>query len=202
MNAPSGVGRCRLVIFVVPSGLWTAPSGVGRWLFHGVCFLGNFLLARCFLFLFCGEGMTAGHRLWFVLPVRRGKGLSFQCQSFACGRAVCSGLFLAGISWSVRGAILNEGCLGGDYSLHFCAWSQLASCFWCDLNLYNQINLSASTVLWPTLIIVIQCSSILWNKWNTINNGLKGNFNNDNIHVYHSLGASGIALTCIIAAIK
>ena len=43
--------RCRLVICVVPSGRWTAPSGVGRWLFHGVCFLGNFLLARCFLSL-------------------------------------------------------------------------------------------------------------------------------------------------------
>ena len=59
--------RCRLDIFVVPSGRWTTPSGVGRWLFHGVCFLGNFLLARCFLF--CGEGKTAGHGLWFVLPV-------------------------------------------------------------------------------------------------------------------------------------
>jgi len=32
-----------------------------RWLFHGVCFLGNFLLARCFPF--CEEGMTAGHWL-------------------------------------------------------------------------------------------------------------------------------------------
>ena len=67
--------RCWLVIFVVPSGWWTAPSGVGRWLSHGVCFLGNFLLARCFLFLSCGEGMTVGHVLWSVLPVRRGKGL-------------------------------------------------------------------------------------------------------------------------------
>ena len=90
-TAPSGVGRCRLVIFVVPSGRWTAPSGVGRWLFHGVCFLGNFLLARCFLFPFCVEGMTAWHGLQFVLPVRRGNGLTFQCQSFSCGYAVCSG---------------------------------------------------------------------------------------------------------------
>ena len=40
------------------------------------------------------------------------------------------GLFLAGISWSVRGVIVAEGNLVGDYSLHFCAWSQLASCFW------------------------------------------------------------------------
>ena len=118
--------RCRLVIFVVPSGRWTEPSGVGRCLFHGVCFLGNFLLARCFVFLFCGERMTAGHGLWFVLQVRRGKGLTFQCQSFKCG----IGLFLAGVSRSVRGSIVSEGCLVGDYSLHFCVWSQLASCFW------------------------------------------------------------------------
>ena len=40
------------------------------------------------------------------------------------------GLFLAGISWSVHGAIVSEGCRVGDYSLHFCAWSRLASCFW------------------------------------------------------------------------
>ena len=113
--------RCRLVIVVVPSRRCPAPSGIGRWLFHGVCFLGNFLLARCFLFLFCGEGMTAGHGLWFVHPVHRGKGLSFQFQSFSCGYAVCSNLFLAGLSWSVRGAIVSEGCLVGDYSLHFCA---------------------------------------------------------------------------------
>ena len=31
------------------------------------------------------------------------------------------GLFLAGISWSVRGAIISEECLVGEYSLHFCA---------------------------------------------------------------------------------
>ena len=73
--------------------------------------------------------MTAGHGLWFVLPVRRGKGLTFQCQSFSCGYAVCSGLFLAGISWSVRDTIVSEWCLVGDYSLHFCALSQIASCF-------------------------------------------------------------------------
>jgi len=91
--------RCRLVIFVVPS---------GRWLFHGVCFLGNFLLARSFLILFCGEGMTAGHGLWFVLTVCMGKGLTFQFQSFSCGYVVCSGLFLAGISRSVRGAIVSN----------------------------------------------------------------------------------------------
>ena len=100
--------RCRLVIFVVRSGQWTAPSGVGRWLFPGGCFLGNFLLARCFLILFCGEGMTAGHGLWFVLTVRMGKGLTFQFQSFSCGYVVCSGLFLAGISRSVRGAIVSN----------------------------------------------------------------------------------------------
>ena len=113
--------RCRLVIVVVSSGRWNAPSGVGRWLFHGVCFLGNFLLARWFLFFFCGEAMTAGHGLWFVIPVRKGKGLIFQCQFFSCGYAVCSGLFLAGISWSVRGVIVSEGCFVGDYSLHLCA---------------------------------------------------------------------------------
>ena len=55
--------------------------------------------------------MTAGHGLLFVLPVRRGKELTFQLQSFSCGYAVCSGLFLAGISWSVRGVIVSEGCL-------------------------------------------------------------------------------------------
>ena len=74
--------RCRLVIFVVPLGRVTAPSGVGRWLFHGVCFLGNFLLARCFLFPFCGEGMTAGHR---VVCASSPQGqMTFQCQSFSC----------------------------------------------------------------------------------------------------------------------
>ena len=56
--------------------------------------------------------MTAGHGLWFVLPVLRGKGLTFQFQSFSCGYAVCSGLFLAEISWSVRGTIVSDGCLG------------------------------------------------------------------------------------------
>ena len=60
------------------------------------------MLPRCFLFLFCGERMTAGHGLWFVLPVRRGKWLTVQCHSFSCGFAVCSGLFLAEISCSVR----------------------------------------------------------------------------------------------------
>ena len=29
--------------------------------------------------------------------------------------------FLAGISWSVGGAIVSEVCLVGHYSLHFCA---------------------------------------------------------------------------------
>ena len=57
--------------------------------------------------------MTAGHVLWFVLPVRRGKRLTFQFQSFSSGFAVYSGLFLAGIAWSVRGAIVSEGCLVG-----------------------------------------------------------------------------------------
>ena len=47
---------CGLVIVVVSSGRWTAPSGVGRWLFHDVYFLENFLLARCISFLFLGEG--------------------------------------------------------------------------------------------------------------------------------------------------
>jgi len=65
--------------------------------------------------------MTVGYGLWFVLPVRRGKGLTFQCHSFSCGYAVCSGLFLAGISWYVRGAIVSEGFLVGAYSLHVCA---------------------------------------------------------------------------------
>jgi len=65
--------------------------------------------------------MTAEHGLWDVLPVRRGKGLTFQFQSFSYGYAVCSGLCLAGISWSVRDAIVSEGCLIGDYSLHLCA---------------------------------------------------------------------------------
>ena len=63
--------------------------------------------------------MTTGHGLWFVLPVRRGKGLTIQFQSVSCGYAVCSGRFLAGISWSVRGAIVSEGCLVRDLSLHF-----------------------------------------------------------------------------------
>ena len=63
--------------------------------------------------------MTAGHVLWLVLPVRRGKGLTFQFQYFSCGYAVCSPLFLAGMSWSVRGAIVIEGYLVGDYSLHY-----------------------------------------------------------------------------------
>ena len=53
--------------------------------------------------------MTAGHGLCFVLPVRRGKGLTFQFVATQSALA-CS-------------------CLVGDYSLHFCAWSQLASCF-------------------------------------------------------------------------
>ena len=57
--------------------------------------------------------MTAGHGLWFVLPVRSGKRLTFQFQSFSSGYAVYSGLFLAGIAWSVRGAIVSEGCLVG-----------------------------------------------------------------------------------------
>ena len=67
--------------------------------------------------------MTTGHVLWFVLSVRRVKGLTFQFQSFSCGYEVCSGLFLAGISLSVRGAIVSEGCLVGDYSLHFCVFA-------------------------------------------------------------------------------
>ena len=119
--------RCGLVIVGVPPGRLTAPSGVGRWLFHEVCFLGNFLLAMWLSFLLCGEGTIAAHGLWFVLPVRKGKGLTLLCHFFSCGYLVCSGLFLARISWSVCGAI---GCLVGDYSLHFCAWSQIASCFW------------------------------------------------------------------------
>ena len=40
------------VIFRGPSGRWTAPSCVGRWLFYGVCFWGNSPLTRCFPFLF------------------------------------------------------------------------------------------------------------------------------------------------------
>ena len=99
--------RCRLVIFIVPPGWGTAPSGVGRWLFNGVCFLGNFLLARCFLFLFCGEGMTAGQRLWFVLPVRRGKGLTFQCQSCSCGYTVIAVTPLFGGKKTIRWSYLT-----------------------------------------------------------------------------------------------
>ena len=33
--------------------------------------------------------------------------------SFSRGYAVCNGLFLAGIAWSVRGAIVSDGCLLG-----------------------------------------------------------------------------------------
>ena len=77
-------------------------------------FLGNLLLVRWFLFLLFGEGTIARH----VLPVHRGKGLTCLCQSFSCGYVVCSGLFLAGISWSVREAKEVEGNLVGDYSLH------------------------------------------------------------------------------------
>ena len=40
--------------------------------------------------------------------VHRGKGLTLLWQSFSCGCVVCSGLFLAGISWSVRSAIVGE----------------------------------------------------------------------------------------------
>ena len=65
--------------------------------------------------------MTEGYGLWFVLPVRMGEGLTFQCQSVSCGYAVCNGLFLAGISWFVRDGIVNGEGLLGDYSLHFCA---------------------------------------------------------------------------------
>ena len=54
-----------LVIFVV-------QSDVDRWLFLEVCLLGNFWFARCFPFLLCEEGMTAGH--WLL--VCRGKGLA------------------------------------------------------------------------------------------------------------------------------
>ena len=97
--------------------------------------------------------MAAGDGLWFVLPVRRGKGLTFQFQSFSCGYAVCSGLFLAGISWSVRGDS-KEGCLVGDYSLHFCAWCQLASCFlWAFLLpgvLYSNYRAEARALLTAT----------------------------------------------------
>ena len=51
--------------------------------------------------------------LWFVLSVRRGKWLTLLCQSFSCGYVVCIGLFLAGISMSVRGTIVGEGNLVG-----------------------------------------------------------------------------------------
>ena len=61
--------------------------------------------------------MTAGHGLWFVLQVRKGKGLTVQCQSFH--EATQSAVACGGISWSVRGAIVSEGCLVGDYSLHY-----------------------------------------------------------------------------------
>ena len=75
-----------------------------------------------------------------------------QCQSFPCGFAVYSGLFLAGISWSVRGTTVGEGCLVGEYSLHFCAWNQLSSCFWWAFLLPgNQVWMLAAAYcqLWP-----------------------------------------------------
>ena len=61
--------------------------------------------------------MTTGHGLWFVLPVRRGKWLTFQCNLFHVAKQSAE----AGISWSVRGVIVSEGCLAGDYTLHLCA---------------------------------------------------------------------------------
>ena len=60
------------------------------------------MLARCFLFLFCGEGMTAGHGLCFVLPVRRGKGLTFQFVATQSALA-CSCLVGIIVSISVLG---------------------------------------------------------------------------------------------------
>ena len=137
--------RCRRVICVVTSGRWTAPSGVGRWLFHG-------------------EGMAAGHGLWFVLPVRKGKWLTFQCQSFFMCFAVCSGLFLAGISWYVRGAIVREWCLVGDYGLHFCAWSQLASCFWwADRESVRSTTFFGLVSSWVTVSVAVRgaCANAL-----------------------------------------
>ena len=85
--------RCRLVIFVVPSGRWTEPSGVGRWLFHGVCFLGNFLLARCFVFLFCGERMTAGHGLLVCASSPQGQRADFSIPIFF--------MWLCSLQWPV-----------------------------------------------------------------------------------------------------
>ena len=102
--------RCRLAIFVVPSWRWTAPSVALPWrLFPRELSVGQVLSLSL---------LWRGHGLWFVLPVRRGKGLTFQFQSVSCGYAVCSGLFLAGIPWSVLGAIVSEGCLVEEYSLH------------------------------------------------------------------------------------
>ena len=47
----------------------------GQSLFHGVCFLGNFLLAKCFLFLFCGEDslQDMGCSLCFQIAGAKGR---------------------------------------------------------------------------------------------------------------------------------
>ena len=122
--------RCRLVIWVVPTGRWTAPSGVGRWLFHGVFSWETFCWPGAFSFSFVERAWLQDMDCGLCFQSAGAKGWLFQCQSFSCGYVVCSGLFLAGTSWSVRGTIVSEGCFVGDYSLYFCAWSQLASCFW------------------------------------------------------------------------
>ena len=105
-------------------------------MFHGVCFLGNFLLARCFLSLFCGEGMTAAHVLWFVLPVCRGKGLTFQFQSVSCGCAVCSGLNIMVCSWR-------------DSKRRVSCWRIIASCFWWAFLLSNLVWILAAASCFP-----------------------------------------------------
>ena len=89
----------------------------------------------------------------------QGQRADFQCQSFSCGYTVCSGLFLAGISWSVRGAIISEGCLVGEYSLYFCAWSQLASCFWWVFLLLGNSFASWSATSFPCMLV---CAGIHW----------------------------------------
>ena len=86
-----------------------------------------------------------GHdcRTWTVVCASspQGQRTEFSIPIFSCGYAVCSGLLLAGISRSVLSAI-SEGCLVGEYSLHFCALGQLASCFWWAFLLlfWNQIQ--------------------------------------------------------------
>ena len=84
---------------------------------------------------FSGEGMPAGHGMWFVFPVRRGKGLT--CQSFPCGSAVCSGLFLAGILNIVYSCEFGFCYLNSQYPV-----SLIFDCVWLFATLYGVLMLS------------------------------------------------------------